>query len=827
MNNYIRKRGQRAEGQWHLYDHNQPKQPRRCQPVPEKVFIRVLKKSPDSNAHSEYEHSFRFAKYQLKWEEMKANEEEFMWFVLKIASFFREILSKMNLKSGKVSLDEMKYFSLNAEYAKFPNIIREFFETMTKSQTFFLDENHKRKIEQKKKWMIFSSLNAMSKAKDLKSINPFGLALSMCIYWTCGSRLVLDTLASFGVGVCWQTVQNYKKDYAELLPPNISKLDGDFVVWFDNIQKKWGGSRSSISCRATHFSLVTNVVAFHYNSKITFNHEFRPSIWRKKEAVLSSFLLTDDHNKVLNSFVESFLKELYEEEIKQKESELVTEYDTARKKDHQDRYRKKCPKCSRLYPNTKQVCGICIVKLPLVGDRVFTPSAPDVLLKAIIPEVKRIPVTSYAASQDGLQRQKPVSLTQLDDTRQEEEGKSLRITKSLLLDPEGVDPGSYVGVERVLNRLLKETPKREFLPVCVDGVPLQMIYQLVRENKKYEEILPLIGLGHEQMNMMSSFFSLIWGLWGPEFCVAHGYFSQLQQQRMKKISDTHKSFEGLQVMLEGILKEQMKEYLSLENSLPCSFADFLRKSGLQYPASRSSQHPFAWLNQTLLHGLEVLAFVRGVREQNFHLLNSARIAFMDVWFTHSHPIYRMNITSTIRDLSLMPDEVYNMISQWTIGTNTGNACKNQGLDFVGEELNKIVKDGLSCCVEEEDWREVTRLVPLIQQIKKEFGTETNINRHISHTAYREERKRPQLRSDVVSWRSVIREKKMILTPWTSITTGKSVTQESQNLFQIASTQKLEYIKMQILKHGPITKATPLTKVSFFPPEKKARQKRHN
>jgi hypothetical protein len=207
-----------------------------------------------------------------------------------------------------------------------------------------------------------------------------------------------------------------------------------------------------------------------------------------------------------------------------------------------------------------------------------------------------------------------------------------------------------------------------------------------------------------------------------------------------------------------------------------------------------------------------MAFVKGVRTRNHQLLHSARLAFLDVWFTHRHPLYKMVITSTIRDISLMPVELFKILPQWNIGTNTGREGATQGLDFVGEELNKVLKGGLSSCANVEAWIKATRLVPLIGTIRDEFEQHTNLD--LSHgISFGQAGGRYQ--PDVVAWRSVLRKNKILQIPWKNIS-GRSISPQPQNLFLKASKQKTLYIEKQILNFGPIVEASHSPLLTFFP-----------
>jgi hypothetical protein len=409
----------------------------------------------------------------------------------------------------------------------------------------------------------------------------------------------------------------------------------------------------------------------------------------------------------------------------------------------------------------------------------------------------------------------------------------------LYLDPLDGNPSSYVGVEKVLDHILEQFPGRTFVPLCMDGSPLQIIYELLRDEKtgkKYEKIIPLPGVGHEQMNMMSSYFDLIWPFWMPEFCESHGLKKETQQNKFLSVWDTHKCTDALQIMLEGMIREQMKEYLAWceIHHLSSSLKHFLKVVELRWvspppppppppPPSPFLQHvsplltpstpptpSFAWLSPLLLPGLEILAFIHGTRHCQIDLIHAARVSFLKVWFTHSHPKYRLCISSFIRELSVMPSFLSETIQRWTIGSNTGNDGNFQGADFVGEEHNRTIKGGSSIFPDYNKWKKIIRLAPLMKNLRKELERDTKPKPKDT-----KESSKIRMQPDVISWRGQLRRTTIFQKPWQTMTGKEAV---AVDVLQKATIQKQIYIEKEILTWKKVGGSLP--QISYFAIERK-------
>ena len=84
----------------------------------------------------------------------------------------------------------------------------------------------------------------------------------------------------------------------------------------------------------------------------------------------------------------------------------------------------------------------------------------------------------------------------------------------------------------------------------------------------------------------------------------------------------------------------------------------------------------------LFFGNLILQFHEGVHENDFQKVHAARTAFLPMWWTCSHPVYRMVIPAFLRDYIEMPEILKSAVRKWMHGSISGTPEKFEGLDFV-------------------------------------------------------------------------------------------------------------------------------------------------
>ena len=307
---------------------------------------------------------------------------------------------------------------------------------------------------------------------------------------------------------------------------------------------------------------------------------------------------------------------------------------------------------------------------------------PQVTMYSFLPSEKKI--VQKTASLNSLNQIPNVESRNLPD---------LHATPYLFLDPLDVNPGCEDGVRLILNQFIEEGgPNQKIIPVVFDGGPLRMAHKLLcLEPHVFGRILLIPGAGHEELTMYRAFFQLIWHVLGEEFAISHGYTTERQQLYLQNVGDTHKGAEAHAILLEGLWHEVLYLYL-VETRFTGDkngFFDFLKET---------------IYDDILYFGTLILLFRKGVRKNNFEMTHSAQTAFLPMWFTCAHPIYRMVIPAFLSDFLVMPENLKVAVRYWFHGTVTGTPDKCEGLDFVGESYNRYVLSTIPPRPTFNDWR---------------------------------------------------------------------------------------------------------------------------
>ena len=99
--------------------------------------------------------------------------------------------------------------------------------------------------------------------------------------------------------------------------------------------------------------------------------------------------------------------------------------------------------------------------------------------------------------------------------------------------------------------------------MCADGSPLRILNRIVRDDPSKMLIIPIPGAGHEEMNMLRAFNSLVWPLWGDEFAESHGFSTERQKKLIEEVWDMHKGADAHKILLEGLFRELVYHFLQM------------------------------------------------------------------------------------------------------------------------------------------------------------------------------------------------------------------------------------------------------------------------
>lgn len=136
-----------------------------------------------------------------------------------------------------------------------------------------------------------------------------------------------------------------------------------------------------------------------------------------------------------------------------------------------------------------------------------------------------------------------------------------------------VNPNSYDRLKVVLQHLAKvakikgfvddtEPNSREWVTVVCDGLPYGLIAKIIaKDPEEYGWLLLRPGGGHYEMNMVKSFFELVWPIFMMDLAKLMGFSSNRALDYCRKAQDHHKSWQLLEIFMEGTSDELLLPYI--------------------------------------------------------------------------------------------------------------------------------------------------------------------------------------------------------------------------------------------------------------------------
>lgn len=156
--------------------------------------------------------------------------------------------------------------------------------------------------------------------------------------------------------------------------------------------------------------------------------------------------------------------------------------------------------------------------------------------------------------------------------------KSNNVTPNItLLDPVFVNPASKSSLRVVLDKIAVDaginTRSRHFVYVVCDGSPMTLLWQLIMEEpQNYSWVIPITGLGHEEMNMVKSFTEMVFDFILSEFFETQGYSTPKSLAFAKRCSDYHIAFDNLLKFRESVWMEMVYAFrISNQNKVEQNF----------------------------------------------------------------------------------------------------------------------------------------------------------------------------------------------------------------------------------------------------------------
>lgn len=128
------------------------------------------------------------------------------------------------------------------------------------------------------------------------------------------------------------------------------------------------------------------------------------------------------------------------------------------------------------------------------------------------------------------------------------------------------NPNSYVNIKLVLDTLHKNLnigTDRFWTFLSCDGPPYRMASRIIESNPQYRWALLVPGLGHLHMNQMKTLFKVIDKiLLEPLGKEVLNFSSKAAYDYFVSATDTHKTFQSIEILLHSTTLEICKLYLN-------------------------------------------------------------------------------------------------------------------------------------------------------------------------------------------------------------------------------------------------------------------------
>ena len=366
----------------------------------------------------------------------------------------------------------------------------------------------------------------------------------------------------------------------------------------------------------------------------------------------------------------------------------------------------KCTNCQTFWPKKKIKCQNCKLNIrsqsteALVNDtRISKKPMKNDKLKFY----QYVPETQTAK---GSQLSK-VKINVTSSAKSTE--KSLPVPEMTLIDPVFVNPASKAAVRVVLNEIAKdagitssEQGKRRWVFVVCDGSPMTILWRLIiEEPENFSWVVPITGLGHEEMNMVKTFNELFYDILLKGVFMSQGYLGPKSLSFAKSAGDHHIAFDNLMKFRDSLWSELIFQYKRNSKREPDNYSRFSQW------IDESQDKTLEFVFKTVLPLLEAIFMFRdGVRTNNSKTIQLARSIFRPVWYGRHHTKYLLVDFFDASSRKIMSPEILNLIENHESISASGRNDAHQGLDFILEEFNKNVKKHISGIPNSEKWEKV-------------------------------------------------------------------------------------------------------------------------
>ena len=206
---------------------------------------------------------------------------------------------------------------------------------------------------------------------------------------------------------------------------------------------------------------------------------------------------------------------------------------------------------------------------------------------------------------------------------------------------------------------------------------------------EFDWVLPKIGSGHYEMNMLKTFFGVNWIPFMKNLCYEMGFQSPIAQASAKKCADTHKAWAMLLIFHQGTLKELVLPYVRQcmrEGEVPSTdgFMTYIHNH-------RTNDTLMMYFEMVLRYSQSIINMRMGVRRNNSRLVQSAKHKFSPLLHARNHPKYQVIDIYDELYRRMAPDAVREFLDAHESLSRSGNPSTGQDMDFLLEEENRKTK----------------------------------------------------------------------------------------------------------------------------------------
>ncbi len=298
------------------------------------------------------------------------------------------------------------------------------------------------------------------------------------------------------------------------------------------------------------------------------------------------------------------------------------------------------------------------------------------------------------------------------------------------VDPIFLNPNSFHSITDVLQHLseivsthdLATGNKREWIPVCCDGLPYKMVVDIVEKTRRcqvcqeyvydldaflahsdhadegkadfpFDWVVPIIGLGHVEMNLYRSFLETTWDFFMKSIVKKLGFNSDNALEYARKGKDHHKTHQILLSVYIGGLMELVVPYVT-----SCAKAEKRDPTyaGFMCYCEKVKNENVKIFKSFLCGFLHKLMLLRqGVRKNNATAIEAAFLEGGLLFFGANHPRYQEIYYRLSCDIVRQPAQLRQFIRNVQCVSSTNNTGHSQGADFLFEKVNKETKSWVS------------------------------------------------------------------------------------------------------------------------------------